>query len=110
MLVFDLKVIGDRIYEIRTKKLMSRLEVSEKAELSDRAYADIERGTVNMRLETMLKICNALSITPNDILTVEKAEPITETEFAKIIDHCSESEKKTALKLLSVYLDSINKF
>ena len=109
MLVFDLKVIGNRIYEIRNKKLMSRLEVAEKAELSDRAYADIERGSVNMRLETLLKICNALSITPNDILIVEKTEPISEADFAQIINRCSDSEKKTAFKLLSVYLDSLNK-
>lgn len=109
MLVYDLKVIGNRIYEIRNKKLMSRLEVAEKAELSDRAYADIERGCVNMRLETLLKICNALSITPNDILTVEKAEPVTETEFAQIINRCTDNEKKTAYKLLNVYLDSLNK-
>ena len=71
MLVFDLKVIGDRLYEIRTKKLMSRLEVAEKAQLSDRTYADIERGSTNMRIETLVKICSALGITPNDILVTE---------------------------------------
>ena len=27
-------------------------------------YADIERGTVNMRTETILRICNVLHITP----------------------------------------------
>ncbi|MBR6620694.1 MAG: helix-turn-helix transcriptional regulator [Clostridia bacterium] len=88
---------------------MSRLEVAEKAELSDRAYADIERGCVNMRLETLLRICNALSITPNDILTIEKHEPITESDIAQIIRCCSEKEKQTAMNLLNVYLDSLNK-
>ncbi len=42
MLVFDFKLIGNRLYEIHNKKLMSRAEVAEKAELSDRTYADIE--------------------------------------------------------------------
>lgn len=109
MLVFDLKVIGNKLYEIRNKKLMSRLEVAERAELSDRAYADIERGSVNMRLETLLRICNALSITPNDILTIEKHEPITEFDIAQIISCCSEKEKQTAMNLLNVYFDSLNK-
>lgn len=108
VLIFDLKVIGNRIYEIRNKKLMSRLEVAEKAELSDRAYADIERGSVNMRLETLLRICNALSITPNDILTVENPSPITEADIAQIINSCSDNEKQTAFKLMEVYLNSLN--
>lgn len=78
MLVFDLKVIGNKLYDVRNKKLLSRLEVAEKAELSDRTYADIERGSTNMRVETLLKICNALGITPNDILVEEKEECISE--------------------------------
>ena len=78
MLVFDIKVIGNKLYEIRTKKLMSRAEVAEKANLSDRTYADIERGSVNMRIETILKICDALSITPNDIFVSQEDKIITE--------------------------------
>lgn len=109
MLVFDLKVIGNKLYDIRTKKLMSRLEVAEKAELSDRAYADIERGSVNMRLETLLKICKALNITPNVILTVEQQNAITEVEIIEIINSFGKSEKQTALNLLKVYLDYLNK-
>ena len=109
MLIFDLKVIGNKLYEIRNKKLMSRIEVAEKAELSDRAYADIERGSVNMRLETLLRICGALNITPNDILTVEQQKPFSETQLAQIISNCSKSEQQTALNLLNVYLESLNK-
>ena len=41
MLVFDFKVIGNKLYETRNKKIMSRAEVAEKAELSERTYADI---------------------------------------------------------------------
>lgn len=53
---------------------MSRLEVAEKANFSDRTYADIERGSVNMRIETILRICDALNITPNDIFVSEKVK------------------------------------
>ncbi len=109
MLVFDFKVIGNKLYEIRNKKLMSRAEVAERAELSDRTYADIERGSVNMRVETLLKICHALSITPNDILTVEQEREITETELAERMNRISDAEKKTAMNLLNIYLDSLNR-
>ena len=108
MLVFDLKVIGNKLYEIRNKKLLSRIEVAEKADLSDRSYADIERGNVNMRLDTLLRICKALQITPNDILTVEHPAAFSETELLGAINSCSPAEKQTAIHLLSVYLDSLN--
>lgn len=107
MLIFDLNAIGNRLYDIRTRKLMSRAEVAELAELSDRAYADIERGNVNMRLETLLKICNSLNITPNDLLTIDHPQPISMEMFTEKISHCTETEKQTAFRLLDIYLESI---
>ena len=107
MLVFDLKVIGNKLYEIRTKKLMSRAEVAEKANLSDRTYADIERGSVNMRIETILKICEALSITPNDIFVSQEVNVITEEKIIESIKKCPPKERETALNLLEVYLQSL---
>ncbi|MBQ3137229.1 MAG: helix-turn-helix transcriptional regulator [Clostridia bacterium] len=107
MLVFDFKVIGNKLYEIRAKKLMSRAEVAEKANLSERTYADIERGSVNMRVETILKICSALSITPNDIFVLKEDRIVTEKDIINIIEKCSPKEKETALNLLEVYLQSL---
>lgn len=107
MLFYDLKTIGNRLYDLRTKKLMTRAEVAELAELSDRAYADIERGNVNLRLETLLRICSALSVTPNDLLVQEEPCEFSEPILIDRMRHCSDAEKKTALKLLSVYIDSI---
>lgn len=109
MLVFDFRIIGNKLYDIRKKRGLSRAEVAETANLSDRTYADIERGSVNMRVETMLKICKVLGITPNEILTAEEEKPFTESELADIISRCSKSEKQTALKLLNTYLNSLNK-
>ncbi len=107
MLVFDLKVIGNKLYNIRTKKLMSRSEVAEKAELSDRTYADIERGDTNMRIETLMKICNALCITPNDVLVEENKQSVSEKDISDALKDCSNDEKNTALQLLNVYINSL---
>lgn len=107
MLVFDFRVIGNKLYEIRTKKFMSRAEVAEKANLSERTYADIERGSVNMRVETILKICDALNITPNDIFLSKDETPITEEDIISIIKDCTQKERETALKILEIYLRSL---
>ncbi len=107
MLVFDLHTIGNNLYKIRKAKGLTQSEVAEKAELSDRTYADIERGSVTMRVNSLLKICTALHITPNDILVADNILEITEQDIAETIKECSNNEKETALKLLSVYVDSL---
>lgn len=107
MLIIDLRQIGNKLYEIRNRKSMSRAEVAEKASLSERTYADIERGSVTMRIDSLLKICTALHITPNDILVNDHETKTTEEDIVESIKLCSASERETALNLLSVYINSL---
>lgn len=108
MLIKSFDEIGEALYAIRKGKGLTQAQVAEKAELSDRTYADIERGSVNMRLETLLKICEALNITPNDILTKDEIDAFHSDELLSCLKNCTEKERKTALQLLSVYLKSLN--
>lgn len=107
MLVLDLHDIGNNLYKVRKAKGLTQAEVAEKADLSDRTYADIERGSVTMRVDSLLKICGALNITPNEILVADNNIKITEQDIVETIKDCSNNEKETALKLLSVYVDSL---
>ncbi len=108
MLIFDLRTIGNKLLAARKKAAFTQAEVAEAAGLSDRTYADIERGGVNMRIETFLQICQALNVTPDDILTEEKTVIFEKQEnILQQLDNCSLKEKETATKLLSVYLDSL---
>ncbi len=107
MLILDLRTIGNNLYKVRKTKGLTQAEVAEKSDLSDRAYADIERGSVTMRVDSLLKICTALHITPNDILVTDNTIEITEQNIAEAIKDCTNNEKETALKLLSVYVDSL---
>lgn len=110
MLVTNLHIIGNKLYEIRKRSGLTRAEVAERANLSDRTYADIERGTSNMRAETLIGICNALHITPNEIFVdTEAALDIQQEELFKRLNECSARERETALKLIEVYLHSLNK-
>ena len=108
VLVNDFYEIGAKLLAIRKKTGMTQSRVAELAGLSDRTYADIERGSVNMRIESILKICEALNITPDAILTsdiesLQKEKLLLLTE----LDSRTQAEQKTALRLLSVYLDSL---
>lgn len=110
MLIFDMRMIGNKLLAVRKSMGLTQAEVAELSGVADRTYADIERGSVNMRIETVIRICNALKITPDKILTEEKSTTEIKTdEIIERLNNCTADEKKTALKLLSVYLDSINK-
>lgn len=108
MLVFDFRAIGNKLFAIRKRAGLTQLEVAEAAGLSDRTYADIERGTVNMRLETILRICQTLHITPDEILTAEERElTAQEEDILARLHACSSKDKETALRLMDVYLRSL---
>lgn len=107
MLVLDLNEIGNNLYRVRKLNGLTQAEVAEKAEISDRTYADIERGSVTMRIDSLLKICMALHITPNDILVADNETQITEQDIVNTLKDCSNIEKETALKLIDVYANSL---
>lgn len=108
MLVSNLAAIGNKLLAIRKRMGLTQAEVAEAAKLSDRTYADIERGTVNMRIETILRICNALHITPDEVLTEENT-PLSaqQDELIARLNACTPQNRETALQLLSVYLHSL---
>ncbi len=109
MLIYDLVAIGNKMLNFRKRLGLTQAEIAEMSGLSDRTYADIERGNTNMRIETLLKICDALHITPDQLLTEEsQALDINLTEIMEKLDICTPQDKATALQLLSVYLKSLD--
>lgn len=109
MLVYDFRTMGNKLLHFRKKQGKTQIEVAEEAGLSDRTYADIERGKVNMRIETLIKICDVLHITPNDILTEEITYSDNDREMILAsLEQCSPRVQATALELLNVYMKSAN--
>lgn len=108
MLIFDSRQIGNKLLLFRKKAGMTQAQAAEAAGISDRTYADIERGTVNMRMETILRICSAFHITPNEILTDDDiALDVMQDEVLERLNACSAKDKATALRLLAVFLQSL---
>ena len=108
MLVFDFRTIGNKLHAFRKRMGMTQAELAEAAGLSDRTYADIERGTANMRIETLLSICGVLHITPDEVLT-EEAPMVAarQEELWSRMASLSPKDRETALRLLEVYLQSL---
>ena len=109
MLLFDMQEIGNKLLTFRKQTGMTQSELADAAEISGRTYADIERGTVNMRLTTLMRICRALHITPDEILTDDSsAPPLDQKELIARLNHCAPKDRETALRLLTVYLQSLS--
>lgn len=108
MLLYDMQEIGSKLYTFRKRSGMTQAEVADLAGISDRTYADIERGTVNMRVETALRICSALHITPDEILTkpAESTAARQDTLLARL-EACSPKDRETALAILDAFLRSV---
>lgn len=108
MLLFDFHIIGNKLLTIRKRLGMTQAEVAEAAGLSDRTYADIERGTVNMRIETILRICQVLHITPDEVLTEDSpSETVDQQLLWEKLTACNSKDRETAFRILKAYLDSL---
>ena len=105
-LLSDPKEIGAKLHQIRKQKGLSQEETAWAAGLSSRAYADIERGAVNARLDSIIKICNVFEITPDEILIRDGHNNIDRDGLITKLDGLRPSEHKTALQLLQVYIRS----
>ena len=102
MLISDKLVIGQNLRKYRKLSNLTQIEVSERANLSDRTYADIERGSVNMRVDTLLKICEVLDTTPNSILVQEENQEDVETIFLQLTESLSQIDKKNLIKIMEI--------
>src|SRR5689334_6794794 len=62
--------IGERARAARTRLGLNQLEVAGRIGISSEAYGRLERGLMMPRLATFLRLCEVLSVEPNDLLLV----------------------------------------
>ena len=108
MLISDIRTIGNNLYSIRKKAGLSQEEAAWQAGLSSRTYADIERGEVNARIDSIFKICEVFHITPNDIMTDSNdGSYMSNEDLVAQIDLLPIKEKNAALKILTAYIEAM---
>ena len=59
--------VGKKLKAIRKCKGISQREAAELCDMSDRHFGEIERGEANFTLETRVKLCVGLQITPYEL-------------------------------------------
>lgn len=64
--------IGKRVEHYRTQKKISQDELAAILDISQQAISDIERGKTEIRVSQLLKIANALNISPEQLYSDER--------------------------------------
>ena len=62
------KDIGEKLKNARMSKRMTQKEVAVISGITEHHLSAIERGVSKASVEVLLSYCNALKMTPNDIL------------------------------------------
>ncbi|MCL2083817.1 MAG: helix-turn-helix transcriptional regulator [Oscillospiraceae bacterium] len=87
-------LVGVRIRAARLRKCYTQERVSEYADISPQHYSKIESGGTRLSLPCLVRICNALEVTPDELLmdSVNRATPQMISSVASVFSDCSNDE------------------
>lgn len=98
----DLKEIGKRIRAKRIANEMSQEDLAYAANTSASNISDIEHGKNNFRIDTFVRILEALQVSADYILRadVPNVNELYGNELSEILKGCSPSEVESILNLV----------
>ncbi|MFW5498880.1 MULTISPECIES: helix-turn-helix domain-containing protein [unclassified Maridesulfovibrio] len=94
--------IGQTIRAIRKRNNLSQQELAERAEISYKYLGEIERGQVNLSVEILIKISNALHVDPAEIIAIKTVEASNLSRAKFLLYELSEKDIERAIDLLEV--------
>ena len=96
------KKVGSRLREVRVKNGMSQADLSVKANISLPHVSDIELGKTRMKLDTFVRIIEALQVSADVLLRpdIPQVNSIYQNEFSEVLGDCSPSEIDAILKIV----------
>lgn len=94
--MLNLKAIGNNIKKYRKRKGFTQAQLAEMIDISTIHMSHMETGSVSMSLECLIKICDSLGITPDDLLLGEyKLNSKSATkQLSSIMDNLTVDERK----------------
>lgn len=102
----DNRTIGKRIKRFRINAKLNQSQLAERAGIDTNNLSRIERGLITPSLDTVLKLSDALNITPNDILLESYQAPtlLLDAEMAELTSNMSNIKRKKVIE----YIDFLN--
>ena len=96
------KIIGNRLKKLRYSKNLSQEQVADFLNISQSAYARMERGESTSWASHFKKICELFDITPEELVKKELGENSYESLMS--------TQRLTEIAMLSVYRKIIKKY
>lgn len=102
----DYKLLGGRVANLRKERRWTQEKLAERADLSNNYISNIENNYSIPSLETLMKICVALEVTPNDLLlgsSVQEANYLND-DIIEQLAKCTATEKRYVLGFIDMLL------
>lgn len=106
-MTIDYSAVGKRISLIRKNRGMTQEQLAEKAELSNIYISHIENSRSIPSLETLMKLCSALDITPDEVLlgTKQDMENYLQSDIQKKLLLCTPKERRMVSRFIDLLLE-----
>lgn len=96
--------MNERIVEYRNRRNLTQADVAARAGLNIKHYQSIERGDIQPRLKSLLKIANAIGI-PFDLLCIDAGKDFLLYAAVACLDTYNDDELQNVYDILGAYLD-----
>lgn len=106
-MTIDYSAVGKRISLIRKNRGTTQEQLAEKAELSNIYISHIENSRSIPSLETLMKLCSALDITPDEVLlgTKQDMENYLQSDIQKKLILCTPKERRMVSRFIDLLLE-----
>lgn len=100
----DYKAIGRRIAKERHNKNLKQEQLAEMSNLSTVHIAHIEGGTTKLGLPALIRITNALEVSPDTLLSgvCYKSREVLNDDLSKLISKCTSKQINLIIQLAEV--------
>lgn len=110
-MTLDYPAIGKRIKIARIKAGLSQERLAEKADVSTGHMSNIETGSANVSLKTLVSIANTLHVTLDELLadSVISTTSVIRSDIEEILSDCDEYEIRTIASIMEAAKDAIRR-
>ena len=95
---------GHRLRQKRNRLGLTREQLAELADIGAGYYGQIEVGTSQISIDTLIKVSRTSRLSMEDILFGEGEEALDQTSIQAMLHHYSPREPKLAEKVLQLFL------
>ncbi len=107
----DYSLLGKRLAGYRKQRGLTQEKLAEHTNLANNYISNIENNRSIPSLETLVTLCEALGITPNELLvgTSVQADNYMDADIAEKLRQCTPKEKRLVSAFIALLLEEREK-